>query len=171
MQRHLFCLGALLLAGCLDDPDTSLSDPDASPVDRADASRGSDMEPDRSVPDAGLPTDATVGPDHGALDVGPDAQTPPCEGPDSDVDGYPDACDTCPFERNEDQVDTDGDGLGDVCDSRPGVIDFVIEGGIVGHAQERSAGGRWVMQTRRVGNTSTAGRWSITTIRVGSADE
>ncbi len=36
--------------------------------------------------------------------------------PDSEGDGVPDGCDSCPSVYNPDQLDTDGDGLGDACD-------------------------------------------------------
>jgi hypothetical protein len=36
--------------------------------------------------------------------------------PDSDGDGFGNACDNCPNAANPDQIDTDGDGLGDACD-------------------------------------------------------
>ncbi|MGH2668017.1 MAG: thrombospondin type 3 repeat-containing protein, partial [bacterium] len=34
----------------------------------------------------------------------------------SDGDKVPDACDNCPFDTNDNQLDSDNDGLGDVCD-------------------------------------------------------
>jgi hypothetical protein len=36
--------------------------------------------------------------------------------PDSDADGWPDACDNCPLVVNPDQADADGDGVGTPCD-------------------------------------------------------
>jgi hypothetical protein len=40
-------------------------------------------------------------------------------GPDSDGDGFGDACDNCPDDHNPGQEDADGDGLGDACDPCP----------------------------------------------------
>lgn len=37
-------------------------------------------------------------------------------GPDTDGDGYGDACDNCPLDSNFDQADNDTDGSGDMCD-------------------------------------------------------
>jgi len=48
------------------------------------------------------------------------AREHPCPGtpggPDTDEDGFGDACDNCPLEANFDQADADRDGLGDRCD-------------------------------------------------------
>jgi hypothetical protein len=44
-------------------------------------------------------------------------ERPSCDGPDSDGDGVPDVCDTCPSVANPDQRDTDGDLVGDACDN------------------------------------------------------
>ncbi|HOB75539.1 MAG TPA: family 10 glycosylhydrolase [Phycisphaerae bacterium] len=43
-------------------------------------------------------------------------------GPDSDGDGWGDACDNCPNVPNSTQADADGDGKGDACDACPGTI-------------------------------------------------
>lgn len=43
----------------------------------------------------------------------------PNTGPDSDADGFRDACDNCPNDANADQADGDFDGIGDVCDACP----------------------------------------------------
>jgi hypothetical protein len=42
-----------------------------------------------------------------------------CAGPDSDVDGVPDACDNCALVPNPAQEDQDFDHVGDACDSCP----------------------------------------------------
>ncbi len=39
--------------------------------------------------------------------------------PDSDKDGFADAVDNCPQEKNANQVDSDDDGIGDACDNCP----------------------------------------------------
>jgi len=41
--------------------------------------------------------------------------------PDTDQDGWGDACDNCPTVPNADQTDSDGDGVGDACDNCPSV--------------------------------------------------
>ncbi len=43
----------------------------------------------------------------------------PCEIPDADVDGVPDADDNCWDDPNPEQGDADQDGVGDVCDNCP----------------------------------------------------
>jgi len=43
----------------------------------------------------------------------------PDVGPDTDSDGFRDACDNCPNDPNADQADGDTDGIGDVCDPCP----------------------------------------------------
>jgi hypothetical protein len=43
----------------------------------------------------------------------------PAASPDTDGDGIPDPCDTCPQLPDPDQVDSDGDGRGDACDVCP----------------------------------------------------
>lgn len=43
----------------------------------------------------------------------------PCDGPDADGDGRPDACDNCPTVPNPDRADADCDGVGDACDCEP----------------------------------------------------
>ena len=52
----------------------------------------------------------------GALGVDGADPPAPCEGPDSDGDGTPDACDVCPDTPDPEQADLDGDGVGDLCD-------------------------------------------------------
>lgn len=47
---------------------------------------------------------------------------------DSDGDGDPDLCDSCPQTFNPDQADTDGDGLGDACDLFPQDYDNDLDG-------------------------------------------
>jgi hypothetical protein len=44
----------------------------------------------------------------------------PCDDPDTDFDGYADACDNCPLAVNPLQENADGDALGDACDCAPG---------------------------------------------------
>ncbi|OQZ05604.1 MAG: hypothetical protein B6D36_09320, partial [Planctomycetes bacterium UTPLA1] len=43
----------------------------------------------------------------------------PNVGPDTDSDGFRDACDNCPAVANPTQEDSDGDGAGDACDGCP----------------------------------------------------
>jgi hypothetical protein len=43
----------------------------------------------------------------------------PSMGPDTDSDGFRDACDNCPLSANSNQLDTDNDGVGDACDTCP----------------------------------------------------
>jgi hypothetical protein len=39
-----------------------------------------------------------------------------CQGPDTDGDGIPDACDNCPLVFNPDQRDSNRNGIGDACE-------------------------------------------------------
>ena len=48
-----------------------------------------------------------------------------CPGPDTDGDGFADACDNCPLAANPAQADGDGDGAGDACDVCTNGVDTV----------------------------------------------
>jgi len=56
--------------------------------------------------------------------VGARLERPVCSGPDSDGDGVPDDCDTCPSIADPDQADRDGDLIGDACDNCPRAPNF-----------------------------------------------
>ena len=61
-----------------------------------------------------------------------------CLQPDVDLDGFGDACDTCPDTANggaAQTLDTDGDGLADACDSCPTASELFCDAGGDGSAE------------------------------------